>query len=191
MTYTFKPEQKFAKASGKNMRISYRKAAFICKTIRGKPLRRAKRLLSDLKDEKRTLDGKYYTKTVEGILNLLESCEKNAEFLGLDADRLFVHASSHQGTTLRRRRRKAGFGSRMKAANMEIMLIEKGKASEKVSKDKMQKKKTEAEKKIDEEKAQARKEIESLKEKGKEIKAKSEAAAEHAGHKHEEKTETQ
>jgi len=60
------------------------------------------------------------------MLLLIESCEKNAEFLGLDKGRLMVRASAHLGTMLKRRRRKAKFGSRMKATNLEIMLIESG-----------------------------------------------------------------
>jgi ribosomal protein L22 len=177
--YTFEPEQKFAKACNRNMRISTRKAAFICKVIRKKPLNRAKRLLSDLNEGKRSLDGKYYSKTVSGILKLLESCEKNAEFMGLDSGRLFVHASAHQGATLQRRRRKSAFGSRMKATNMEIMLVEKGKAAEKVSKSQM-KKKTDVEKQIEKEKDDSKQKIAELKQKSEELKEKvHHAQAEH------------
>ena len=175
---TFKPEQKFAKASSKNMRISTKSSVVLCRVVRKKTLKRAKRLLTDLAAENRSLDGKYYTKTAKRMLELLESCEKNAEFLGLDNERLFVHASAHQGGSLRRRRRKAAFGARMKATNIEIMLIERGKASEKVDKSKMQKKKSEAEKQIDQEKAEAKKQVQELKEKSKELKNRIEGAPE-------------
>ncbi len=174
MTYTFIPKEKFAKASGQNMRISNRKAEFMCKVIRKKTLTRAKRLLKDLSEERRSLDGKYYTKTAKEMLMLLESCEKNAEFLGLDADRLMVHASAHQGTSYRRRRRKSGFGSRMKTANVEIMLVEKGKMQEKVKKENM-KKKTDVEKQLDHEKTEAKKQIEDLKKKSEELREKVDA----------------
>jgi large subunit ribosomal protein L22 len=127
MNYTFKPKQKFAKASGKNLKISTKKAAKICRIIRGKKLTQVKRLLDDLLTEKRSISGKYYTKAAKQIKMLLESCEKNADFLGLNTDALFVHASASHGNIMRRRRRKSGFGSRMKSTNLEIMLIEKGK----------------------------------------------------------------
>jgi len=128
--YTFKPKQRFAKASGANLNISKKDAAKVCKVIRGKKLTQVKRLLNDLSSEKRSLNGKYYTKAVTQIRELLGGCEKNAEFLALDIDRLFVHASAHHGSVIRRRRRKAAFGSRLKMTNLEIMLIEKGKIRE-------------------------------------------------------------
>lgn len=126
MPYTFVPKEKHAKAYGNNMRISAKHAAKICRVIRNKPLTRVKRLLNDLVGGKRSLGQKYYTKTAEEMLSLIESCEKNAEFLGLDKGRLMVRASAHLGTMLKRRRRKAKFGSKMKATNLEIMLIESG-----------------------------------------------------------------
>ncbi|MEM7819845.1 MAG: uL22 family ribosomal protein [Candidatus Aenigmatarchaeota archaeon] len=128
--YTYKPKEKFAKSYGRNLRISTKSANVICSVIRGKKLNQAKRLLSDLLSMKRSLDGKYYTKTVREILKLLESCEKNADFLGLDTNKLFVHASAHIGSVIRRRRRKSAFGSRLKSTNVEIMLIEKGSITE-------------------------------------------------------------
>jgi len=60
---------------------------------------------------------------------LLKSCEKNADSLNLNKERLFVHASAHKGSIMRRRRRRSGFGSRMKMTNLEIILIERGKPS--------------------------------------------------------------
>ncbi len=124
--YTIQPKQKFAKASGTNVRISQKNAVIVCKVIRKKTLKRARRLLEDLRDERRSLGGKYYSHAVKEILHLLNSCEKNAEFAGLEKERLFVHASASMGTIMRRRRRKSAFGSRMKSANVEVMLIERG-----------------------------------------------------------------
>ena len=142
MPYTFEPEEKYAKAYSM-LPVSVKSAEIICRVIRKKPLKRAMRLLSDLEVEKRSLRGKYYTNTVTNIKKLVESCEKNAEFLGLDNEKLMVHASAHEGTKLRRRRRKGKFGNLMKRANVEIMLIERGR-SEKVPmekiKDQMKKK---------------------------------------------------
>ncbi len=127
MSYTFEPEEKHAKAYSM-LPVSVKSAEMICKVIRKKPLKRAMRLLYGLEAETRSLGGKHYTKTAENIRKLVESCEKNAVFLGLDNERLMVHASAHEGTRMRRRRRKGGFGNIMKRANVEIMLIEKGKS---------------------------------------------------------------
>jgi len=57
---------------------------------------------------------------------LLHSCEKNADSIGLEKGRLFVHVSAQRGQNFRRRRRKSGFGTKMKSTNLEIMLIERG-----------------------------------------------------------------
>ncbi|MBI5061708.1 MAG: hypothetical protein HZB67_05345 [Candidatus Aenigmarchaeota archaeon] len=127
--YTIEPKERHAKAFGSNLRISSKSAVKICSVIRGKKLSIAKRLLEDLSSGKRNLDGKYYTKTVSEILRILKSCEKNAEFKNMEKGKIFVHASAHHGTIFRRRRRKSGFGSRMKSTNLEVMLIERGKST--------------------------------------------------------------
>jgi len=129
MGYTFEPNRRYAKAFGSNLRISRKNAVLICRVIRKKKLKVAKRLLEDLVAKRRDLDGRYYSKTVPEILNLLKSCEKNADFQNLSKENLFVHASAHHGSIARRRRRKSGFGSRMKMTNVEIFLIERGKLS--------------------------------------------------------------
>ena len=128
MPYTFVPEKKHAKVYSRNSKISTKTAAKLCRVIKNKPLSRAKRLLNDLVERKRALRGKYYTKTANELLMLINSCERNAEFLDLDTQRLFVHASAHTGTTIRRRRRRGSFGSKMKTSNVEVMLIERGKS---------------------------------------------------------------
>jgi large subunit ribosomal protein L22 len=93
--------------------------------IRKKKLSRVKRLLEDLLAKRKDLNGKYYTKTVQEIKKLLESCEKNAEFKGLDKEKLIVYASAHKGPTLIRRRRHREHGRAMKSTNVEIILVEK------------------------------------------------------------------
>jgi ribosomal protein L22 len=146
MPYTFEPEEAHAKAYGNNMRISAKDAATLSRLMRGKKRSVVKRLLQDLLAQTRSIDGKYYTKTVESVLELFESCEANAKSLGLDADKLFVHASATRGTNMRRGRRKSSFGSRMKITNMEIMLIERGRGKPAEKKEAKQEKKGEAKK---------------------------------------------
>ena len=126
MPYTFVPKERHAKAYSW-LPISTKNAKIICRVIRKKRLARVKRLLADLLAKKRSLRGKYYTKTVFYIKKLLESCEKNAEFKGLDKEKLIVYASAHRGPTLWRPRRHREFGRRMKSTNVEIILVEKGK----------------------------------------------------------------
>ena len=124
MKYTIKPE-KSAKASAENLRISRKDAVKICRIIQMKPLKNVKRFLNSLSNKTIHVDGKYYTNAANAVSELINSCEKNAESLGLNTGRLWVHASAHMGAVMRRRRRKAGFGSRIKSTNLELILIEK------------------------------------------------------------------
>jgi ribosomal protein L22 len=184
---TFVPKYKHAKAFGTGLRISQKAASVVCRTINYKPLNRAKRLLEDLKTERRSLGGKYYTKAVAEILNLVNSCEKNAEHSGLDMDKLFVHACAHKGGMIRRRRRKGAFGNTMKNTHLEVILIEMGReAKREVSKKKIRAQ-LEGKEKIEEqkEKKHLKEEIDSLKEEQKELKEK----VEH--HKEEHKKESE
>ncbi|MFH1420730.1 MAG: uL22 family ribosomal protein [Candidatus Aenigmatarchaeota archaeon] len=136
MPYTFKPKYEHAKAYGNNLAISTKSAQILCRVISNKPLNRAKRLLNDLANERRSLEGKYHTTAVKGLLELLNSCEKNAEFMGLTSERLFVHAGATHGNKRRRPRRRSKFGHILKATNVEIMLIQRGKEGAKKKKTK-------------------------------------------------------
>jgi ribosomal protein L22 len=126
MPYTFKPKEKHAKARS-TLFVSPKDALIICKVIRKKKLTTVKRLLNDLNTRKRSLSGKYYSHAVLAILKLLNSCEKNAEALGIDIGKIFVYATSSNGPVMKRRRRRSDFGHAMKVANVEIILVEKGK----------------------------------------------------------------
>jgi ribosomal protein L22 len=128
MTYTCVPKGNFAKASSKNTKISTKDCIKLCRFIRGKKLSTAKRLLLGMANETIDMSGKHYTTAAREMLTLLESCEKNAVFMGFNVGNMFVHASAHMGNNIRRRRRKASYGSKMKATNLEIMVIERAKA---------------------------------------------------------------
>ncbi len=180
---TYVPKYRYAKAFGVGLRVSQKAASIVCRTIKFKPLNRSRRLLEDLKAERRSLDGKYYTKAVAAILNLVNSAEKNAEFQKLDMDRLFVHASAHKGGMIRRRRRKGAFGNTMKNTHIEVLLIEMGKeAKRQVSKKKIRAQlegKTEIDKEMDKENTHIKEEIAELKEHQKETKKKIHKKEEH------------
>ena len=42
--------------------------------------------------------------TAKEFINLMNSCEKNADSIGLEKGRLFVHVSAQRGQNFRRRR---------------------------------------------------------------------------------------
>ncbi len=117
-----KNEKKSAKAYGRNLDLSKKKAAIVCQAIRGRQLEKAKRLLEGMIEEKRDLDGKYYTKTAKTILELLKSAEANADSKGLDTERLIVHATAHQGLEYRSGRRHKMRGDVRKFAHVQVVL---------------------------------------------------------------------
>ena len=114
--------EKTVKASGRELRISPKHAREVCKTIKGMRLGRAKRYLEQVKRKKRpvpfrrftkklghrhgmekSMVGKYPVKAASHILKVLQSGEGNAEFKGLDIERLrIVHASAYQGIKIKR-----------------------------------------------------------------------------------------
>jgi len=110
------------KCSGRELKISPKAATELCRSLRGMRLDSAKELLEDVMKKKRaiafrrydkkvphkSLDegwyaGRYPTKAAKTFLFLLEELEANAEYKGLDVDRLrIVHAASHRGMKTQR-----------------------------------------------------------------------------------------
>jgi len=141
-----------AKAHSLNLRISVKNAKVVCKSVRGMYLKKAKKFLEDVLKEKRSINGKYYSKTTKEVLNIIKSAEKNAEFKNLDTDNMYIlHIAALDGTHMYRRRRKYRFGTKIKSAHLEVILKEKTKKLE----EKIEKKA----KKIDKEEKRQEKEI--------------------------------
>jgi ribosomal protein L22 len=117
--------EKSVKVYGRNLRISSKDSAIVCRAISNTTVAKARHLLQNLSSEKVNLDGKYYTKTVNETLNLLRLAEGNAESKGMDADRLLVHASAHQGFTYQTPRRFKLARRQAKMTNLQIVLEER------------------------------------------------------------------
>ncbi len=114
--------EKAVKASGRELRISHKHAREVCKTIRGMRLNKAKRYLEQVIAKKqpvpfkrytkklghrhgmqKAMVGKYPIKAAAEILRVLQSAEGNAEFKGLDTERLrIIHASAYPGMKIKR-----------------------------------------------------------------------------------------
>jgi len=110
------------KCSGRELKISPKSATELCRALRGMRLDSAKGLLEDVMKKKRaiafrryhkkvphkSLDegwyaGRYPVKAAKTFLFLLEELEANAEYKGLDVDRLrIVHAASQRGMKTQR-----------------------------------------------------------------------------------------
>lgn len=110
------------KATGKEMRISFKDSVEICTVLRGKRLAYAKDMLNKVITMKKAVPyrrfngglahrkgltgvtpaGAYPQKASTYILKLLENAEANAEFKGLDPERLFIkHIQAKQGRVIR------------------------------------------------------------------------------------------
>ncbi|MBS7639245.1 MAG: 50S ribosomal protein L22 [Candidatus Bathyarchaeia archaeon] len=111
-----------AKASGRELRISPKAAREVCAAIKGMmldeakeflrqviakrravPYRRYKKKLPHRRGLQKAMAGRYPVKAATKILEVLESAEANAEYKGLDTERLkVIHAAAYPGAKIRR-----------------------------------------------------------------------------------------
>jgi ribosomal protein L22 len=123
--YALNPKpDKSVKVYGRGLRISRKNSTEVCRAISGKPLPKAMALVQRLVDGKQNLDGKFYTAASSEILDLLKSAQANTESKGLDAERMLVRASAHQGFRFYRPRRFKMRRQRRKVTNIQIVLQE-------------------------------------------------------------------
>ena len=114
--------EKTVKASGRELRISHKHAREVCKTIKGMNLDQAKDYLQQVIQKKKPVpfrrfnkhvphrhglekafSGRYPVNAAQQILKVLEGAEANAEYKGLDMERLrIIHASTSQGMKIKR-----------------------------------------------------------------------------------------
>lgn len=117
--------KKSARAYGRSLNISTKSSVILCRQISGMNVVRAKKLLADLTEGKRDIDGKYYTNASSEILSVVKSAESNAEFKGLDTSRLVIFASAHKGFTFFRPRRTKLKRTQKKITNVQVVLQQK------------------------------------------------------------------
>jgi large subunit ribosomal protein L22 len=147
-------EEKTAKASGRELKVSHKAAREVCRAIKGMMLNTAKQYLRDVQAKKKavpyrrynkklphrhglakTFAGRYPIKACEQILHVLESAQSNAENKGLDVERLrIIHAAAYQGMKLKRYTPRAQGRASPKydtTTHVEIVLDEKPAQGEK------------------------------------------------------------
>ena len=116
---------KSVKVYGRNLRISTKHSVEISRAISNTTLAKSKRILQNLVDKKAGIDGKYYTKASGEMLDLIKSGESNAEFKGLEPEKMIVHASAHQGFSYFTPRRFKLARKRSHITNIQIVLEER------------------------------------------------------------------
>ena len=119
--------EKTVKASGREVRVSHKSTREVCHKIKGMKLTQAKQYLRDVMTKKRPVPftrfrkkaghrhglekafaGRYPIKAAKEVLKILEGAEANAEYKGLDIERLrIIHASAYPGMKLKRYKQRA------------------------------------------------------------------------------------
>jgi large subunit ribosomal protein L22 len=114
--------ERTVKASGRELRVSRKAAREVCETIKGMRLDHAKIYLSKVIMKKQPVPfsrynkkvghrhglqneyaARYPVKAAQRILQVLEGAEANAEYKGLDLERLKItHAAAYPGMKLKR-----------------------------------------------------------------------------------------
>jgi len=114
--------EKTAKASGRELRVSPKSAIEVCNTIKGMkldearnflrqvilkkkpvPFRKYKKKAAHQRGLQKAYAGRYPVKAAQKVLEVLESAEANAEYKGLDIERLrIIHASAYPGMKIKR-----------------------------------------------------------------------------------------
>lgn len=126
LRYALNPrKEKSVRVYGRGLRISRKNSTIVCKEISGKTLPGATVFVERLVNRDHDLDGKHYTNASKEILQLLKSAGNNAEFKGLEAGRMIVNASAHQGFRFLRNRRFKMRRQKRKVTNIQLVLQEK------------------------------------------------------------------
>lgn len=140
------PPEKTAKALAHELHISPKHAVEICRELKHRPLKSAKSILQDVIALKRAIPmrrynhdvphrpgigpGRYPKRAATELLRLLKDAESNAEYKGLDAERLVVaHMAARRGRVIQGSTPRAyGRFSRknVETVTVEVVLQEEG-----------------------------------------------------------------
>jgi len=145
--YTYQAESgvSVARARGIELPISPKKTYEVLNAIRGLPVEKAKTLLEQVVALKRPVPfrrynqetahhrgsgpGRYPKKVARSVLDVLRNAEENAEYDGLDSERLYVRIASSARGRIRKASmpRAHGHADRWneQTTNVEIVLAEK------------------------------------------------------------------
>ena len=120
-------EEKIAITSKPLARISSKDSEVLFRNIKNKPVQKAKNLLNQLLEQKKNIQGRYFTKASKEVLALIEDCEANAEAKGLDKDKLFVKTaqSSKSFGFMLPKSRYTHRGKRAKICQLKLELEER------------------------------------------------------------------
>jgi len=149
--YTYRDESgvNVARARGIEVPISPKKTYEVLNAIRGLPVDRARTVLEDAIALRRAIPfrrynqetahkvgvgpGRYAPKVAKNVLKVLENAEQNAEYEGLDVDRLFVKVAASARGRIRATSMPRAHGRSTpwneQTTNIEIILAERKEAA--------------------------------------------------------------
>ena len=147
-TYRDEPGVSVARARGIEVPISPKKTYEVLNAIRGLPVDRARELLEQAADRRKAIPfrrynqetahhpgtgpGRYASKVAENVLKVLTNAEENAEYDGLDTDRLYVKVASSARGQIRSASMPRAHGRATawneQTTNIEIVLAERKEA---------------------------------------------------------------
>ena len=104
---------KHVRASLREKKISHKHAREICVAVKGLTIEKARDYLQSVVEQKRCIPfgrfknqvghRRYPEKAATEVLKLLDNLESNAEYKGMDLDRLkIINATSHKGVSIKR-----------------------------------------------------------------------------------------
>jgi len=144
--YTYRTESglSVARARGVELSISPKKTYEVLNAIRGLPLERARSILEDAENLRKAIPfrrynqetahhtgvgpGRYPKKVAHQLLKVLENAEANAEYEGLDTERLYVRVAASSRGRIRKGRMPRAQGRSTnwneQTTHIEIVLAE-------------------------------------------------------------------
>ncbi|MBI4394524.1 MAG: 50S ribosomal protein L22 [Euryarchaeota archaeon] len=148
--YSIKPDpETTARAMGRELHVKPKYAVNVCRAVRGMPLTRAKKFLEDVMEKKVAVPyfrhirhvqhrpgkigpGRYPVKTASKILEMIKAAEANAEYKGLDPEKMYIShisaqkAASQAGSRPRAQGRATPWNT--SRCHVEVVLSEKKEA---------------------------------------------------------------
>ena len=113
-----------SKSKSLNSKISFKESKLLTRFIKGKNVAKVKKLLDNMMNGIESIEGKYYPRTVEKLLELITNAEANAKNKNMNVERLFIknaYANRAQKRSLSKSKLKLR-GRVGKSANINIIL---------------------------------------------------------------------
>lgn len=150
LKYSLKPDpESTARALGRELHVKPKYAVNVCRAVRGMKLAQAKKFLEGVVAKKQAVPyvrhnrhvqhrpggigpGRYPVKTASKILEIVKSAEANAEYKGLDPEKMYIlHISSQKASPQRGSRPRAQGRAtpwNTSRSHIEVVLAEKKEA---------------------------------------------------------------